>query len=336
MSWQLCCLGLAPLPAVLLASLFLHPAVRRPPILPLPVCPGSGRWELRRENLTVRPSEAEAHERRLSADSLRRVSQALEQWGVAVVEGALPAADAAALRGELLLETKRGNGSMRPQTFVLESDRREHILLNPFSEVNVTRALVQLGVQCGEGVGGFLAQLVPCGSSLTELAAIVVRRGAEEQDYHPDTARRVDDARSFTAFVALQKTTSDMGPLWVRPRSHVCWGEEALRLPLPVGAMVLMDSRLWHRGGEHAAGGARAVFYLSWAEPPATPSQQLPGGTTFALRPELWGRMRVPLPPWSPAGREEGRSICGLCETSGPLDSVVPLRTWGMADFLAV
>ncbi|CAE8635890.1 unnamed protein product [Polarella glacialis] len=258
----------------------------------------------RRENLTVRPSEAEAHERRLSADSLRRVSQALEQPG--------------------------------PQTFVLESDRREHILLNPFSEVNVTRALVQLGVQCGEGVGGFLAQLVPCGSSLTELAAIVVRRGAEEQDYHPDTARRVDDARSFTAFVALQKTTSDMGPLWVRPRSHVCWGEEALRLPLPVGAMVLMDSRLWHRGGEHAAGGARAVFYLSWAEPPATPSQQLPGGTTFALRPELWGRMRVPLPPWSPAGREEGRSICGLCETSGPLDSVVPLRTWGMADFLAV
>mmetsp|Transcript_1409 Transcript_1409/g.4783 ORF Transcript_1409/g.4783 Transcript_1409/m.4783 type:complete len:379 (-) Transcript_1409:72-1208(-) len=328
MQWHLFCVAAAPLLAGLFGGIFVHPGLNRPPILTLPVCSNTSlaAAQLRKENVTIRPSGDEKMLGRLSGENLHRVDEALRDWGVAVLEGALSADAATALRSELL-QAKRGR---RPEIFVLEDEKRQHVLLNPFVERNVSEALRELGLQCGSA-GGFLGQLIKCGSSLTEMAAIIVRRGASEQDYHPDTARRADDVKSITAFVALQRTTADMGPLWVRPRSHLCWTTRALRLSLPRGALVLMDSRLWHRGGEHVAGPARAVMYVTWAEPASDAGVHLPGGTTFALSPELWGRTRVPLT--SGLGASAEKSACAswvgsTAECHGP--------AWGISDFLAV
>ena len=115
---------------------------------------------------------------------------------------------------------------------------------------------------------------------------------------------RVGDARMATAFVALQGTAAENGGLEVWPRSHRCApypseGWEPVLLQLGPGDAVIIDSRLWHRGGLHEGREPRAVVYASCAAPPAGAARSgdeptLPIGATYALHPGLWGR-RLPL-----------------------------------------
>jgi ectoine hydroxylase-related dioxygenase (phytanoyl-CoA dioxygenase family) len=132
-----------------------------------------------------------------------------------------------------------------------------------------------------------MEQVLTADAELTELACLISDPGASAQPLHSDTSiEKKGSARArestctvLTAFIALQDIdTHLMGPTEVVPGSHCENAHEALRAgnrcrgggagrliasgyapPIPVllrcGDVLLMDSRLVHRGGANEAKG---------------------------------------------------------------------------------
>jgi hypothetical protein len=235
------------------------------------------------------------------------VQSYLDQYGVAVIENAVDADLVQTMRQDLLL-TKRHD------VFIAKGGKyRQHYILDPFYDVNTSNILAALGVQemydrNGSGkpsVSGYLSQLIPAGSSLTELAAILTYPQAEGQTMHVDTKRTSNSVRMVSAFLALQNITDSMGPLEVQIGSHVQPNSTSTEALVPAGAIVLMDSHVLHRGSAHMGSisqlesmensHTRVVFYVTWTEPPSIDKNIIPNGSTFALAAELWGRTAVPI-----------------------------------------
>ena len=136
-------------------------------------------------------------------------------------------------------------------------------------------------------------------SGLHEMGAIISIPGAPRQVIHSDTVWTPQPVL-YTAFVALQDVSPDMGPTTLLPGTHCeaaherfddagAGGKDALlaasaRLqgPLRGGDAVVYDSRVLHCGGANRFGGAlgggastkagpaageRVVFYVSFACP---------------------------------------------------------------------
>ena len=275
------------------------------------------------DGLYIRPSAEEISVAALMPSTQQLARRALRRAGLAAVVEALGESQASELREELLAKWHQ----LKPAP-ILEASYRHHVMLEPDMPA-VARALTALGVRADTATGkrrGLLAHIVPDGASITELASIIVRAGAEAQGLHSDTESHYGDATMTTAFVVLQPTAAELGALHFVPGSHTIGtrepdmhcgsGEPALNgtgalraLSVPAGTALLMDSRLLHHGGAHSvfqgsaatAGGydadttARVVFYFSWVNPRTASTSFLPMGSTYAMRGELWGRMRVPL-----------------------------------------
>ena len=291
--------------------------------------------------------------------TLQRTRRALRRAGVARIGSALDAASVSALRAELLSDTARYRNAP-----VLASEHREHLMLDPDAPA-VARALTALGIRAdAHGTRrGVLAEVVPEGAALTELASIVARAGASAQSMHHDTQGHYGDAAMTTAFVVLQDTPAELGALRVVRGSHATQSREgsacgdgsehaATVLSATAGSAVLMDSRTFHGGGANtlsclppaAADGSgttttttvtetapttattataaapfssssttttRVVFYFSWVDGRSASAPYLPIGSTYALKGELWGRMRVPLMPMGPLHAPPARGGVG-------------------------
>eukprot|EP00933_Yihiella_yeosuensis_P026413 TRINITY_DN2048_c0_g1_i8.p1 TRINITY_DN2048_c0_g1~~TRINITY_DN2048_c0_g1_i8.p1 ORF type:complete len:444 (-),score=91.29 TRINITY_DN2048_c0_g1_i8:452-1783(-) len=263
------------------------------------------------EGVTVEITDDEHASGKISKEKVAAVFEALDEWGFAVLKNALHEDLIEELRDDLLHHVELGNKSSRPQAFIQKSENgvRHHSLLQPWIDQQTSKVLTALGVQARKDTGtasGILLDIVPCGAVITELAAITTMAGAEEQQPHPDVWARPGDSRAITAFFMLQGTNEENGALLIAPGSHKCQHRVLQQLDLQAGSLVLMDSRTGHAGGAHHGAGAldRVVFYFSYAE---NPEKNAPSGTTYALRPELWGQMRVPL---RPAGSSSFTASC--------------------------
>ncbi len=138
-------------------------------------------------------------------------------------------------------------------------------------------------VEVAERVGPMLRQLVGANAHLVELSAIQALPGATEQPPHPDAAGSGDpgEARLVTVFVLLTEVSPERGPLEVWLGSHMPAGKRMRRTQLhafpsqrmtgPVGTVVIMDARTWHRGTANTSPWPRPVIYASWLSPGTRP-----------------------------------------------------------------
>ena len=127
-------------------------------------------------------------------------------------------------------------------------------------------------------VGRALEDLCGGDAPLFDLCAVVSAPGCASQPLHSDLG--FDGAVAaplYTCFVALQATPSALGPTEFCVGSHtdaaahhVLRGGgdlDAVPFPLTVGAAVLFDARIAHRGGPNSSERHRAFLSMTFANP---------------------------------------------------------------------
>jgi hypothetical protein len=130
------------------------------------------------------------------------------------------------------------------------------------------------------GVLGLARQLMGDDLIVGELGMVVSHAGAGPQDTHRDSTFLFDGVEAaidlppftVTVLVQLQDTTLEMGPTEFWPDSHRNLDQAAVtavppkRTAIKAGSVVMMDSRILHRGGAHIEGPARAAAYLCYGK----------------------------------------------------------------------
>ena len=128
-------------------------------------------------------------------------------------------------------------------------------------------------------VGRALEDLCGGDAPLFDLCAVVSAPGCASQPLHSDLG--FDGAVAaplYTCFVALQETPSALGPTEFCLGSHTdaaahsalregALSREAVPFPLAVGAAVLFDPRIAHRGGPNSSERHRAYLSMTFANP---------------------------------------------------------------------
>lgn len=105
---------------------------------------------------------------------------------------------------------------------------------------------------------------------IQEFASLTSYPGCESQGWHRDSSQ--SEAILVTCFFNLYPTSFSNGALQVIPKSHrkINWlerlnQESILTLEVPCKSLILMDSRLIHRGGANTSlNEIRPVVYSSW------------------------------------------------------------------------
>ena len=193
------------------------------------------------------------------------------------------------------------------------------------------RALTALGIRAdAHGTRrGVLAEVVPEGAALTELASIVARAGASAQSMHHDTQGHYGDAAMTTAFVVLQDTPAELGALRVVRGSHATQSREgsacgdgsehaATVLSATAGSAVLMDSRTFHGGGANtlsclppaAADGSGTTTTTTVTETAPTTATTATAAAPFSSSSTTTTQQNVPSGSYNPYsfGSPEARS----------------------------
>ncbi|KAG8461428.1 hypothetical protein KFE25_010615 [Diacronema lutheri] len=152
-------------------------------------------------------------------------------------------------------------------------------------------------------------------AELWELAAVVSAPSAAAQQLHADTLFS-EAPCLFTAFVALQPISREMGPTLFVPASHTREADEAMRRPdtkargagagadflatadaqlgcLDTGDATLYDSRLLHAGGANSSRERRVLAYITFRHV-AADARELGNEAAHSIRPEL-ARRRLTL-----------------------------------------
>lgn len=130
-------------------------------------------------------------------------------------------------------------------------------------------------------------------------AGLVAEPGAAPQIWHMDSANEVNDAVLLQVFVLVSDVSADMGPLEVCPQSHwhaftQPWRDdewqhrvECFQLTGKAGTVIVMDSRVKHRGGRNYSYKSRPVLQFTIAKGPN--GVQLPDGYHYTVHPqEAW------------------------------------------------
>ena len=128
-------------------------------------------------------------------------------------------------------------------------------------------------------VGCALEDLCGGDAPLFDLCAVISAPGAPAQPLHSDLGfDGAEAAPLYTCFVALQATPSALGPTEFCVGSHTdaaahtalregALSREAVSFPLAVGAAVLFDPRIAHRGGPNSSNRRRAYLSMTFANP---------------------------------------------------------------------
>ncbi|GKY98893.1 hypothetical protein MPSEU_000845200 [Mayamaea pseudoterrestris] len=146
-----------------------------------------------------------------------------------------------------------------------------------------------------------------------EITAITCSYGCPPQLWHSDT-KAVGNAlfyartyaHSYSIFVPLQNTTTDMGITDFAPGTQYCGNDISILCEghgvhltdamsdgvFPAGYGALFNQHVWHRGGAHVDPNApeRIVFILSFlARPKPKDPRMLARGTYFHQKWSMWG-----------------------------------------------
>ena len=128
-------------------------------------------------------------------------------------------------------------------------------------------------------VGRALEDLCGGDAPLFDLCAVVSAPGAPIQPLHSDLGfDGAEAAPLYTCFVALQDAPAALGPTEFCVGSHVdadahtslregALSRKAVPFPLAVGAAVLFDARIAHRGGPNSSERHRAYLSMTFANP---------------------------------------------------------------------
>ena len=169
-------------------------------------------------------------------------------------------------------------------------------------KLSLAPAVTQVLCEVAQALGESLQAAVGAAANLCELSVISSDPGAEAQPTHCDTsyqgaAADVAIGRLVSVFVALQDITAEMGPTQVWPRTHGREEHSLLSLQpksdfpavlrdrptelalLRTGDALLMDSRLWHRGGANKSRSRRSLLVLSFV----SSEGGRPAGSTYSL-----------------------------------------------------
>ena len=181
--------------------------------------------------------------------------------GALRVNGVLPAALAADVRAVALAAA-------------VPSAQRQEVPLSLKSDAVASAA----AAVATSPVGRALEEL--CGDApLFDLCAVISAPGCASQPLHSDLGfDGAPAAPLFTCFVALQETSTALGPTEFCVGSHVdadahnslrqgALSREAVPFPLAVGAAVLFDPRIAHRGGPNSSERHRAYLSMTFANP---------------------------------------------------------------------
>ena len=187
---------------------------------------------------------------------------ALATHGVTRVDGVLPAALAADVRTVALAAA-------------VPRAQRQEVPLSLKSDAVASAA----AAVAASPVGSALEELCGGDAPLFDLCAVISAPGAPIQPLHSDLG--FDGAVAaplYTCFVALQATPSALGPTEFCVGSHVdaaahnalregALAREAVPFSLAVGAAVLFDPRIAHRGGPNSSNRRRAYLSMTFANP---------------------------------------------------------------------
>ena len=127
-------------------------------------------------------------------------------------------------------------------------------------------------------VGSALEELCGGDAPLFDLCAVVSAPDAPIQPLHSDLGfDGAVPAPLYTCFVALQETSTALGPTEFCLGSHTDAAahsalrggdlDDAVPFPLAVGAAVLFDARIAHRGGPNSSERHRAFLSMTFANP---------------------------------------------------------------------
>ena len=186
----------------------------------------------------------------------------LVQDGVARVDGVLPAALAADVRTVALAAA-------------VPRAQRQEVPLSLKSDAVASAA----AAVAASPVGRALEDLCGGDAPLFDLCAVVSAPGAPIQPLHSDLGfDGAEAAPLYTCFVALQDAPAALGPTEFCLGSHVdadahnalhegALSRDAVPFPLAVGAAVLFDPRIAHRGGPNSSERHRAYLSMTFANP---------------------------------------------------------------------
>ena len=168
-------------------------------------------------------------------------------------------------------------------TRVLEPSRRQDLLLYPGGYVSEVMEVAWTTLL------PFMDTIAGPNPELMELSAMVSFPGAAQQAPHPDVHQSEHQTPMYSVFIPLTDQTYEMGPLLAWPGTH--YGEppelpmsDVVPMMAPAGSLIVMDSRLYHCGGENRSDNPRPVMYFTFKGP-----GPLPQGSTLSLLAELKG-----------------------------------------------
>lgn len=226
--------------------------------------------------------------REISAKTAAAAVERLDRWGVAVLQSALPQETCRTLARALFAAIK---APTYPFGNIIKPQKRKDYPLeinsmsSPFLEEAVRLIMPALKLAVGAD------------AELVELSALMSMPGASAQSFHSDATmskkRHLQAwAKVYSVFIYLDDVDPNMAPLDLMPATHTHYhflaeGEREMlesvpfvRMSVPCGTMVIMDSRIVHRGSENSSPKARPTFYFSVMAKGGDP----PEGPTYSIR----------------------------------------------------
>lgn len=234
---------------------------------------------------------------------------ALSDEGVVRLNGVLSAASASTARSlvierlDTVLSEQEGQKEDRSKLGKVTCGKKRYdLLLQPDSGVLETAMREALAGPLGE----LMKEKVGSDAPLYELAALVSDKGAWRQPVQVDTPYQ-DEVPMYTAAVALQDESVELGPTLFLPGTHTetayndFMGGDLKRSDLlkrtpfygsmlGVGDAAVYDSRLLHANAQNVKG-KRAILYFTFAKPTTDLSKV--GGPPGSIAPEAQGAHRL-------------------------------------------
>ena len=178
-------------------------------------------------------------------------------------------------------------------------------------EPSVVNAVKELATH--ERLKPALEKILGPNPALIEMTAITAAYGAINQYWHDDVVSRASALQfgrafgpSYSVFIQLQNTTTEMGATSACPGTHMCahgpmdkfcdsHGFQVVNKDKVwrLGDAMLMNMNMWHRGAGHVDPDApdRVMMIMTFVPKPRSrvESRQLSQGITFSLRWDMWG-----------------------------------------------